>query len=74
MCAQTVGVHVRQRLANYGADRAVDYAGLTAEALADRALAALHAPVRYRPVEVDGAAKAARRIADVLENRSWLRR
>ena len=67
-------VHVRQRLANYGADRAVDYAGLTAEALAERALAALHAPVRYRPVEVDGAARAARRIADVLENRSWLRR
>ena len=67
-------VHVRQRLANYGADRALDYAGLTAEALAERALAALHAPVRYRPVEVDGAAKAARCIADVFENRSWLRR
>jgi hypothetical protein len=37
--------------------------------LADRALAALHTPVRYRPVETDGAARAARRIAEVLDNR-----
>jgi hypothetical protein len=29
----------------------------------------MHQPVRYRPVETDGAARAARRIADVLENR-----
>jgi len=34
----------------------------------------LHAPVRYKLVETDGAAKAARRIAEVLENRSWVRR
>lgn len=66
-------VHVRRRLENYGADRAVEYEGLTPAALAERALAAMHAPVRYRPVETDGAARAARRIAGVLENRSWLR-
>jgi hypothetical protein len=67
-------VHVRRRLANYGADNAVDYHAVSAEQLADRALATLHAPVRYRPVEVDGAARAARRIADVIENRHWLQR
>jgi predicted glycosyltransferase len=66
-------VHVRRRLANYGADRSVEYDGLTDESLARRALAAMHEPVRYRPVETDGAARAARRLAEVLENRSWLR-
>jgi len=66
-------VHVRRRLANYGADCAVDYEGLTPESLAERALAAMHAPVRYRPVETDGAARAAQRIAQVLENRWWVR-
>src|SRR5258705_2606087 len=43
-------VHVRRRLANYGADRSVSYAGLTPEALAARALEAMHAPGRYKPV------------------------
>ena len=66
-------LHVRQRLANYGADRSVSYAGLTPEALATHALEAMHAPVRYKPVETDGAARAAKRIADVLENRWWVR-
>ena len=62
-------LHVRKRLANYGADRSVAYAQLTPEALADRALEAMHAPVNYKPVEADGAARAAQRIAEVLENR-----
>ena len=35
---------------------------------------ALHAPVRYKPVETDGAARAARLIAQVLENRWWVQR
>jgi len=66
-------VHVRRRLENYGADRAVAYAGLTPETLATRALEAMHAPVRYKPVETDGAARAARRIAQVLDNRWWVK-
>ncbi len=66
-------VHVRRRLANYGADRTVSYEGLTPDSLAEQALAAMHAPVRYRPVETDGAARAAHRIAQVLENRWWAR-
>lgn len=67
-------VHVRQRLANYAADRSMDYAAtLDPEQLAQRALAAMHEPVRYRPVETDGAARAALRIAQVLDNRWWAR-
>jgi len=66
-------VHVRRRLANYGADRSLDYPALDPETLAQRALSAMHEPVRYRPVETDGAARAALRIAQVLENRWWAR-
>jgi len=66
-------VHVRQRLVNYGADHSLDYPTLDPDALAERALAAMHAPVRYKPVETDGAARAARRIAQVLDNREWAR-
>ena len=67
-------VHVRQRLANYAADRSMDYAAtLDPDRLAARALAAMHEPVRYRPVETDGAARAALRIAQVLDNREWAR-
>jgi pimeloyl-ACP methyl ester carboxylesterase/predicted glycosyltransferase len=67
-------VHVRRRLANYGADFAVPYRDLTPESLAEQALAAMHRPVRYKPVETDGAARAARRIAQVLDNRWWVQR
>ena len=67
-------VHVRGRLANYGADRSVPFDGLAPKALAERALEAMHAPVRYKPVETDGAARAARRIAQVIENRWWVQR
>jgi predicted glycosyltransferase len=67
-------VHVRRRLANYGADNAVEYGELTPEALADRALTRMHTPVRYAPVELDGSARAAALIAQVLENRWWIQR
>jgi pimeloyl-ACP methyl ester carboxylesterase/predicted glycosyltransferase len=66
-------VHVRRRLANYAADRSLDYALATPDVLAERALAAMHAPVNYRPIETDGAARAALRVAQVLENRWWAR-
>jgi predicted glycosyltransferase len=67
-------VHVRRRLANYGADCAVAYREITPQSLAEQALAAMHRPVRYKPVETDGAARAARRIAQVLDNRWWVQR
>jgi pimeloyl-ACP methyl ester carboxylesterase/predicted glycosyltransferase len=66
-------IHVRRRLSNYDADHSCDYRTMTADALADRALEAMHRRVRYAPVETDGAARAARRIADVLANRTWAR-
>ena len=67
-------IHVRRRLVNYAADRSVDYAAtLDPEVLARRALTAMHEPVRYRPVETDGAARAALRIAQLLDNREWAR-
>ena len=66
-------VHVRKRLQNYFADCAVDYKQLVPAALAERALQTMHAPVAYKPVEADGATRAARDIAAVLENRAWIR-
>ncbi len=66
-------IHVRRRLANYGADRSVAYDDVTAESLADTALSAMHSPVSYKRVETNGAALAALRIAEVLDNRRWVR-
>lgn len=64
-------IHVQHRLRNYCADCAVQFRGLTAAGLADKALQAMEAPVRYRNVETDGAQRAARRILEVMENRAW---
>ena len=66
-------VHVRKRLQNYGADRALSYESLTPERLADQALMTMHQPVQYKPVETNGAANAAAAIARVLDNRSWVK-
>jgi hypothetical protein len=51
----------------------VSYAALTPEQPAEQTLQALHTPVMYKPVETDGAARAARRIAQVLDNRWWVK-
>ena len=64
-------IHVRHRLNNYCADCAVRFRDLTSEQLAERALRAMHDPVVYKPVETDGAARAAREIVSVMENRAW---
>ncbi len=58
--------HVRHRLDRYGAGRCVAYAGTQPEALAQLIAAEIGHPVRYRPVETDGARRAAERIADLL--------
>jgi pimeloyl-ACP methyl ester carboxylesterase/predicted glycosyltransferase len=62
-------IHVQHRLRNYGADCALDYNTVTVEDLAWSALTTMHQPVHYRPVEADGAARAARVIQHVLSNR-----
>jgi len=64
-------IHVRNRLHNYCADCSVRFRDLTPDELADKALAAMHASVDYRPVETDGALRAAEQILAVLENRHW---
>ena len=64
-------IHVTNRLRNYCADCSVRFRELSTSELAERALAAMHAPVAYAPVETDGAERAARHILAVMENRSW---
>jgi hypothetical protein len=58
--------HVRYRLDRYGAGCHMDYAATTPESLAQAMLNEFERPVNYRPVESDGAARAARRIAELL--------
>lgn len=64
-------IHVTNRMRNYCAECTVRFSDLTARELADKALQTLHAPVTYKPVETDGAARAARHILAVMENREW---
>jgi len=64
-------IHVRNRLHNYCADCSVRFKELSPSELAERALLAMHTPVNYQPVETDGAARAAKEIISVMENRAW---
>lgn len=60
-------VHVPHRLARYGAGRRLDYAeAVDPERLAEVVAAELGRDVAYRPVETDGAARAARLLAELL--------
>ena len=58
--------HVRQRLARYGAGRCLDYADTEPDALAAAMAEEIARPVSYRPVETDGAARAAACLAELL--------
>jgi pimeloyl-ACP methyl ester carboxylesterase/predicted glycosyltransferase len=58
--------HVRHRLAQYGAGRFMDYAEAEPETLAAAIAAEITRPVSYRPVETDGAARAAACIAELI--------
>jgi len=49
----------------------VRFKEMTVDELAQRALRAMHEPVAYRAVETDGAARAAKEIVSVMENRAW---
>ena len=59
-------LHVRHRLERYGAGRSMDYATATPESIADAIAGALADPAPPLPVERDGAARAARLIAELL--------
>jgi predicted glycosyltransferase len=58
--------HVRHRLERYRAGRCMDYATSTPEIIAEAIAVELDRPIAYRPVETDGAARAAALIAPLL--------
>ena len=58
--------HVRHRLAQYGAGRYMDYEETEPEALAAAIAAEIARPVSYRPVETDGAVRAAACLAELI--------
>ncbi len=58
--------HVRHRLERYGAGRHMDYDDSPPELIAAAIAQEIGREVDYRDVETDGAAKAARRIAELL--------
>jgi predicted glycosyltransferase len=58
--------HVRHRLDRYGAGRCMDYVTSSPEVIAEAIGSELHRPVHYRPVETDGAARAAALIAPLI--------
>jgi UDP-N-acetylglucosamine:LPS N-acetylglucosamine transferase len=58
--------HVRHRLSQYGAGRFMDYAEAGPETLAAVIAAEMARPVSYRPVETDGAARAAACLAELI--------
>jgi pimeloyl-ACP methyl ester carboxylesterase/predicted glycosyltransferase len=59
-------VHVAHRLDRYRAGRRMDYATSTPETIAAAITAELARPADYRPVETDGATRAATLIAELL--------
>jgi predicted glycosyltransferase len=59
-------VHVAHRLDRYRAGRRMDYASANPEQIAAAIAEELDRPVAYRPVETDGAARAASLIAELL--------
>jgi predicted glycosyltransferase len=59
-------VHVAHRLNRYQAGRRMDYASSDPDAIAAAITAEIGRPVDYRPVETDGAARAANLIAELL--------
>jgi predicted glycosyltransferase len=58
--------HVAHRLRQYNAGRRMDFATATPEVIADAIAVELGRAVHYRPVETDGAARAANLIAQLV--------
>jgi predicted glycosyltransferase len=58
--------HVRHRLDRYGAGRYMEYAASPPEVIAAAIAEEIDRPVDYRPVETDGAARAAALIAPLI--------
>jgi predicted glycosyltransferase len=58
--------HVRHRLARYGAGRLMDYDASPSEVIAEAIAEEIDRAIDYRPVETDGAARAAALIAPLV--------
>jgi len=58
--------HVAHRLDRYGAGIRMDYMTATPDMIADSMIAALNRPARFRPVEADGAVRAAKMLSALL--------
>jgi pimeloyl-ACP methyl ester carboxylesterase len=58
--------HVAHRLDRYGAGRRMEFATSTPDSIAEAMLAAVQTPPGFKPVEADGAERAARMLADLL--------
>jgi pimeloyl-ACP methyl ester carboxylesterase/predicted glycosyltransferase len=58
--------HVAHRLDRYGAGRRMDYATSTPDMIADAMADAIKAPTGFKLVESDGAARAARMLAELV--------
>ncbi len=58
--------HVRHRLQQYGSGRCMDFDESTPDVIAEAIAAEIGRTVEYRPVESDGAARAAAHIAELL--------
>jgi pimeloyl-ACP methyl ester carboxylesterase/predicted glycosyltransferase len=58
--------HVAHRLDRYGAGRRMEFASATPEMIAQEMVAALRTPAAFKPVEADGAARAARMLAELI--------
>jgi hypothetical protein len=58
--------HVAHRLDRHRVGRRMEFATATSDVIADAMVAALRAPMTFRDVEADGAARAARMLADLL--------
>jgi pimeloyl-ACP methyl ester carboxylesterase/predicted glycosyltransferase len=59
-------IHVPRRLAQYRAGRRLDYAAIDPDYLAEAIVTEIGRPADYRPVETDGAARAAALLAELL--------
>jgi UDP:flavonoid glycosyltransferase YjiC (YdhE family) len=59
-------VHVAHRLNRYRAGRRMEFATSTPDAIADAMVAALNMQPDFKSVEADGAARAARMLADLI--------
>ncbi|MBM3535909.1 MAG: hypothetical protein FJX60_23095 [Alphaproteobacteria bacterium] len=58
--------HVAHRLDRYGAGRRMEFATSAPETIATAMIDTLAAPTRFKPVGADGAARAARMLAELL--------